>query len=145
MDRNKKYVAIIELLAASILFYILAPFGFFLNFFLPIFRKLNYFDFMQRFFINLYFGIMFFFHSTALNLDKLGNVIIGELIEWVVTTKKNTLFGKYQNSISQAFGFLIFVKRLNKKGIYFAKIIDYVFGKDHCINAYLNTLFHMEQ
>lgn len=140
LKNNKEYLAIIEVIAATFLFWLLAPIGFFINLFLPFFRGLNIYAFMNRFWINLYFGWMQFFHSTALNLDKLGNVILGELIEWIVTEELDTLFGKYENSISQAFGYLIVLQKLNKKGIFFANSIDFIFGKDHCINAYLDTL-----
>lgn len=70
-------------------------------------------------------------------IDLYGNVILGELIEDIVTAEENTYFGKGDITISAALGDLKLQDKLNKRGLLFCNVLsklDFV-HEDHCIAA----------
>lgn len=144
LNKNKKWIAIIELISAVLLLVILFPIGFLYSLLIEPFIKSNelnkVFKYLSKFFYGIYFVIMHIFHSIAFSIDVLGNIIIGELLEKIITNKRNTWFGMKQHSISQSVGFLEKYGFLNKKGIWLNKLLSKIFGKKHCINAFKNYI-----
>lgn len=81
-----------------------------------------------------------FFLNNAITLDILGNVN-GELIERFVTKEKNTMFGMQGVTISASLGDLEIRGKLNKKGLFLSKILNFAFNqKQHCIDAFYNLI-----
>jgi hypothetical protein len=81
-----------------------------------------------------------FFYSNAITIDILGNVN-GELIERFVTKERNTLFGQQGVTISASLGDLEIRGKLNKKGLFLSKILNFAFNqKQHCIDAFYNLI-----
>ncbi len=143
LNKNKKWIAVIELIAAILLAIILFPLGLLYSLYLPFRKGLNFVRFIRywkNLFIQIYTLIMYMFHSIAFTIDVLGNVIVGELIEDLITKQENTWFGCRLHSISQSIGQVQSNNMLNKFGKFLQKSIDFVFGKNHCINAYLFKL-----
>jgi hypothetical protein len=70
-------------------------------------------------------------------IDLYGNVILGELIEDLVTAEEDTLFGLGDITISAALGDLKRRGKLNKTGIWFCNVLSKLDPKheDHCIAA----------
>ena len=143
LNKKKKYLAIIEFLSAVILATVLFPFGLIYNLYLPFKRKYNIkrlVKFFKDFVSSIYTLTMYMLHQVAYTIDVLGNVIVGELFEDIITTEEDTLFSNPKHSISQSIGYLQHIKKLNKRGLFFQKSIDKVFGKNHCINAFLHAI-----
>jgi hypothetical protein len=81
-----------------------------------------------------------FFLNNAITLDILGNVN-GELIERFVTKEKNTMFGQQGVTISASLGDLEIRGKLNKKGLFLSKMLNFAFNqKQHCIDAFYNLI-----
>lgn len=143
LNSSKPFIAILELLLALVLATLLLPTGFVYSLIYPFKHWKSYKGKVRKYYGNLlyqvYFVVMRLFHYLAYVIDLLGNVLIGELIEEIVTTERETLFGKAKHSISQAFGYILFNNIANNNGREIAKYIDMLFGKDHCLNAYLNV------
>lgn len=70
----------------------------------------------------------------GLVIDLFGNVLVGELIEDVVTAEEDTLFGKGDATVSQALGDLQKRGKLNKAGKIFCSILDALDDR-HCAKA----------
>lgn len=141
LKKNKKYIAIIELVFAIVIAIILYPIGFIFAIIQPIFfrnNKRNLVIYLYDFFKQIYIVIMYLFHHIALTIDILGNIIVGDFIELFVTTERETLFGNKQYTISESLGYLENRKSLTIFGKKVIKFINFIFGKNHCINAYLN-------
>jgi hypothetical protein len=70
-------------------------------------------------------------------VDLLGNAVVGELIEDIVTHEEDTLFGRGDITISAALGHLKRDEKLNKTGLWLCKVLDFfdINHKDHCLNA----------
>ena len=70
-------------------------------------------------------------------IDLYGNVILGELIEDIVTAKEDTYFGKGNITISAALGDLKLQGKLNKRGLWFCDVLSKLdpVHEDHCIAA----------
>ncbi len=81
-----------------------------------------------------------FFLKLSIVVDMLGNVTSGEMFEDIITSKENTLFSNGDYTISAATGKLEIDEQLNAKGIWFTNALSKVFGKNHSIKAYLETL-----
>lgn len=133
----KNLLSIIEFIGAVISFILLAPVMLLLNIVTPIFRKINLIKYYIRFLLQLYYYITTLFYIFAYQIDIFGNVISGEVFEWLSTSEKNTWFGDHKHTFSQAFGKLLHENKLNKTGLNFVYIIDSIFGENHCINAFL--------
>lgn len=73
--------------------------------------------------------------QVAYIIDLLGNVIVGELIEDIITAEEDTWFGRADRTISASVGKLLYDDKLNKTGILFAKFLD-LFEKNHCLLSY---------
>lgn len=79
------------------------------------------------------------FEYFAVMIDKLGNLIVGPVFIRIFVQKEyryKTLYGKVRITISAATGHALEWIYLNKAGVKFAKILDKVFGNNHCKNAY---------
>jgi len=140
LNRTKSYLAIIEFIAAVILTTILFPIGLLYSFILPFkkkYKRNRTFFYFKRLVTQIWYLCMLTLHQIAYNLDLLGNVIVGELIEDLITKEENTWFGSKKHTLSQSFGKLLFHNNLNSIGIKLVKIIDSFFGKNHCLKAYL--------
>lgn len=70
-------------------------------------------------------------------IDLIGNALVGELIEDIVTAEENTLLGKGDITISAALGDLKKKNKLNGRGIWLSNILSFLDPKhkDHCIAA----------
>jgi len=83
--------------------------------------------------VNIVFDI---FLTVAIIIDRLANVIVGDLIERCVTKERDTTFGKNDWTISASLGKLQSEVKLIKFGVKFVRFIDRIFGKFHCRDAY---------
>lgn len=81
--------------------------------------------------------VRYIFLTIGYIIDLYGNVILGELIEDLITAEENTLFGKGDVTISAALGDLKRRGKLNKAGLYFCNLLSWLDPKheDHCISA----------
>jgi hypothetical protein len=114
----------IAFIVAVILGLILLPISFIYSFLVYLFQNKLY----------------YFFLNNAITIDILGNVN-GELIERLVTKERNTLFGSQGVTISASLGDLELRNKLNKKGLFLSKILNFAFNqKQHCIDAYYNLI-----
>ena len=136
---------ILEILAAIILGIITLPLGIVWNFFKPFYdyRTHRFKDTLKQFglywlklFYQIWNVIKFFLHNAAVGIDLLGNVVIGDLIEDIVTHKEKTWFGNGKVTISAAIGQLEHYNNLNKRGKWLSKMLSIVFEPNHCKNAY---------
>lgn len=87
------------------------------------------------------------FLFIAYTIDLYANVLLGELIEDLVTAEEYTLFGLGDVTISAALGELKYRGRLNNTGLFLCKILSAVDlkHKDHCLAAYELYKFKMNQ
>ena len=141
LNQNKKWLAIVELLIAIISAVVLFPIGFFYSILIEPFIRNEpnkVFKYFNKFFYGIWFVFTHTLHSVAFAIDILGNIIVGELIEKLITNQKNTWFGMSNHSISQSIGFLEKYEFLNKRGIWLSNFLNKIFGKKHCINAFEN-------
>jgi hypothetical protein len=136
----KNLVKLISFIAAVILSALLFPVGLVFN--LTELRHGRVFVTFWRFFIELVDIIFDFLLNIAVIFDRLGNVIIGDMIERLVTKEMNTTFGKNEWTISASLGKLLYDNKLKPFGLRFIGFIDSVFGTDHCIDAYY---WHVEK
>ncbi len=146
LNENKKWIAVIELIAAILLAIVLYPIGFVYSIVIQPFiyhnRKFKVYRYVINFFYQIWFVLMYLFHSIAFTLDVLGNVIVGELIEIIITNKEflkdnsDTWFGLREHSISQAIGYIEKREALNNTGVKLSNLLSKIFGKNHCKNAY---------
>lgn len=141
LNEHKKYLAFIEIIVAIFLATTLIPIGFLYSVLIEPFFHKNFkkvIKYFEGFFYGIWFVVTHTLHSIAFSIDVLGNIIIGELIEKLVTNKKNTWFGKKEHSISQSMGYLEYYNKLNKFGKFFNKLLSIIFGENHSINAFKN-------
>ena len=91
--------------------------------------------------------IRYLFLVTAYVIDLYGNVLLGELIEDLVTDQEKTLFGLGDVTISAALGDLKKRGKLNKTGILISNVLSRLDfkHKDHCIAAYELYMFKKNQ
>jgi len=83
------------------------------------------------------------FMQIAYIVDLLGNVLVGELIEDIVTAEEDTWFGKGGITISAALGKLEFEGKLNGRGKFFSKVLG-SFEADHSVRAYHYYVMRIE-
>jgi len=142
---KKKLTYLAEFIGALILASFLFIFGFLYNFIRPIviFKRIGgkkatkeAFLFVFEFIKELINSIFFILHVLALLIDKLGNVIVGYLIQDIISSEKNSLFGKANVTVSASTGELTKKGKINKAGVLFNKMLDVVFGKNHSTTAY---------
>ncbi len=98
-------------------------------------------SFLYSFFVYLFQNkLHYFFLNNAITIDILGNVN-GELIERFVTKEKRTLFGEQGVTISASLGDLELRGKLNKKGLFLSKMLNFAFNqKQHCVDAFYNLI-----
>jgi len=140
LNKDKRWTAFIMLIAAILLAIILIPIGLIYSFLImPYFvrKKKNIVQYLKDLLYSIYVVITDICYKVALYLDILGNVLIGDFIELFVTKERDTLFGNREHTISQALGYLQVNGLLTSFGCKFVKLIDSIFGKGHCKNAYL--------
>lgn len=144
LNENKKYVAIIELLVAILLSIILFPLGIIYILFIQVFIKNQvgyfWFNYIIAIIKQIWFLIMHLFHTIAYELDVLGNVIVGDLIELFITRERDTWFANKSHTISQSIGNLEYNNKINSFGKWLSKILSFILGKNHCINAYITKI-----
>lgn len=85
-------------------------------------------------------------HHIAKAIDKLGNVLAGEMIEDIITPIEKTYFGLGEFTISASTGYLVALHKkninaLNPRGIWFSNALNKVFDEEqHCLSAYWNEI-----
>ncbi|MDD4515630.1 hypothetical protein [Massilibacteroides sp.] len=125
-----------ELIAALVLSAVLFPIALIYNVIIG-FKKLD--QFIWLFVIEIFQLIFDVFEKLAVIIDRLGNVILGNMFCRFFVFKPfrdKTLFFNSEVTISASFGHLQKHGFLNKKGERFRKLLDKVFGKNHCLNAF---------
>jgi len=101
--------------------------------------KLRFFKTVFRLILEILKEIYNFFEVLAIFIDKIGNIVVGKLFEFLFINKSAwnlTLFQKANITISASFGQALKYLYLNKKGVQFVKFLDKILGKNHCKNAY---------
>ncbi len=101
--------------------------------------KLRFFKTVFRLILEILKEIYNFFEVLAIFIDKIGNIVVGKLFEFLFINKSAwnlTLFQKANITISASFGQALKYRYLNKKGVQFVKFLDKILGKNHCKNAY---------
>ncbi|RLD69234.1 MAG: hypothetical protein DRI95_00650 [Bacteroidetes bacterium] len=140
---KKELTPLILFLSAFILFGLLSGVGIIATYILGLLYFWKSRNFLKMFTLpfmliyQLWNACKYVLYSLAVGLDLLGNVAVGELIELLVTDKRNTLLGKGNITISASLGKLQLEKELNKRGLKFSKLLDKIFEQNHCILAYL--------
>lgn len=99
-------------------------------------KWLRYFGY---FFYQIWNVIKMTFYYIAYLIDVLGNALVGELIEDIVTPKEDTWLGKGDRTISVAMGKLEQEAKeepalLNGRGRFLIRVLD-KFEKNHCDKA----------
>lgn len=81
--------------------------------------------------------VKYVFITVGYIIDLIANVLLGELIEDLVTSEEETLFGKGKVTISAALGELKRKNKLNATGRYICRVLNFLdpVHKDHCIAA----------
>ena len=128
---------LVELITAIVLSVILFPIALIFNIFLL--KKGSVFKTICQAVKEIVKLIFDTFEQIAIWIDRLGNVILGNMFEIFFIQKKyygKTLFDKSEITISSSFGHALEYIYLNKKGLRFAGLLDKILGKNHCKNAY---------
>lgn len=137
------------LIISIILFILLIGLGFvhlliktiYHSFQIKFWRGLIYFLwYWVRILVQIWRTVQYFLLHIAISIDLFGNVICGEAIEDIITTKEDTLYGDGEITISTATGKLEEENHLNKTGVKFSKFLSRVLDKDHCVNSYKRYL-----
>jgi hypothetical protein len=119
------------------------PLGFIHLFFKPFYdvRKKGiiyafgyWFVWMFRVLYQLWVAVKYLLFQIAYFIDLLGNVLFGEMLEDIVTTREDTYLGKGGITISAALGELAQSYDLNKTGIWLVNLLGKV-DKNHCQKA----------
>jgi len=98
-----------------------------------------FFKFWWRLVDGVLFAIGHIIFETAYGLDLTWNVN-GEIIEDMVTNEENTTFTDRDMSVSASIGKLQIDDKLNKFGLRFSKLLNFVFWqKQHAIDAWYYT------
>jgi hypothetical protein len=81
--------------------------------------------------------IKYVFLAIGYIIDLYGNVILGEVIEDIVTAEEQTMFSMGEVTISAALGDLKRRDKLNQRGIILCNILSFLdpANEDHCISA----------
>jgi hypothetical protein len=81
--------------------------------------------------------IKYIFLAIGTVVDLFGNVLLGELIEDIVTAEENNMFGCGNATISAALGDLKRKEKLNKSGIILSNVLSFLDSRheDHCLAA----------
>jgi hypothetical protein len=134
---------VIVAITAVILGIIFIPIGFLYTLFKPLYdHKGKKFLVMEgvwflKVLYQLWGSIKKGFYFVGYIIDLIGNALVGELIEDIVTAEEDTLFGKGDITISAALGDLKKRRKLNGRGIWLANVLSFLDPKhkDHCIAA----------
>ncbi len=135
----KNLFKIVEFISAIVLAIILFPLGILYSFLTVLIFKLKFLKTILYFLKEVYLIILDIFEKIAVIIDRLGNIIVGDLFIEIFVQKKYrylTLFKKNEITISAAFGHAYEWIYLKKSGIFFVKLLSKVFGKDHATQAY---------
>ena len=81
--------------------------------------------------------VKYFFLMIGYIIDLFANVLLGELIEDIVTSEEDTLFSKGDITISAALGDLLRRNKLNKTGLLITRILTMLdkTSNNHCLDA----------
>ena len=113
------------LLVAIILALILFPIGIIFIFIVAVRRRKA-----TKFFTYLSWSC----RESALGIDRLGNVVCGDMLNAFFITHGGYYFGKQGETISSALGKNQLRDTLTKAGLLLAGILDFI-DPNHCINA----------
>jgi len=128
-----------EFTAAIILSAILFPIGFVFNILAIVLFKKKFFVAFWRITKEVLLLINDIFERIAIIIDRLGNVIDGNMFILLFVKNKyhdKTLFGKNEITVSAASGHAENYDYLNNFGNRFVKALNKTLGKNHCKNAY---------
>lgn len=100
----------------------------------------SYFIYWGNVLYQIWVVIKYMLLHLAVIPDLLANVTSGEMIEDIVTTEEDTLYGNGDVTISAATGEIELRNKLIKTGLKFTACLSKVLGGNHCINAYKNYL-----
>jgi hypothetical protein len=134
----KHFIKLIKMIAALVLSGILFPLALIYNI-VVIFKLGRFFVYLLKFIIELFKLIFDVFEKAAVIIDRLGNVILGNIFNDLFLYKEFRKLSKFYQSevtISASFGHAHKCGYLNSKGEKFRSMLDKVFGKDHCLNAH---------
>jgi ABC-type antimicrobial peptide transport system permease subunit len=134
----KNIVKFFELLFAVVLSAPLFSIGLVYNIVLC-FKVKRFFIFLWKFLTEVYKLIFDVFEKLAVIIDRLGNVIDGNLFIKIFVRpnyQNITWFLMSEITISAAFGHSLKNCYLNERGLIFVRILDKVFGNNHCLKAY---------
>jgi hypothetical protein len=98
-------------------------------------RMIYFFTWILRILYQVWVVIRYSMFQVAYILDILSNVLVGELIEDIITHKENTMLGNGDISISAAIGDIKKDKKaLNGRGLLLDKILSKIdqTHEDHC-------------
>ena len=152
MNILAEFAPILLSIVALILGAIMIPVGIVYTFLKPVYdyRKKGFKTIVKRFgmwwlkvMYQVWNVVKYGFMQIAYIVDLLGNVLVGELIEDVVTAEEDTWFGNGGISISAALGKLEFENKLNGRGLFFSKVLA-SFEADHCVRAYKYYVMRIE-
>jgi len=136
------FIGVLELLGALLVSIVLLPIGFIYSLGYSIWLTITvkkwyaFFAFWWRFIDGMASAIGYIFHSIAYGLDLMWNVN-GELIEDIITHEENSEFSKKNVTVSASTGKLELEGKLNPRGKWFSKMLNFVFGqKAHAIDAW---------
>jgi hypothetical protein len=138
MKLKKEIKPIIEIVSAVVLGCIIIPLGIIHNIIKPFYdyRKRPLGDRLKLVFF-YYVNILFhlwsvakrLLHLIAREIDILGNVTSGELIEDTVTHEEDTYFGNGKITISASIGHVEVDGKLNKFGKWISKVLNVAFNE----------------
>ncbi len=126
-----------QLFSAIFLGIILLPIGFIWDIGKSIYetRGIKFFKVFGNFIKEILLVIAWLAGRSAVAIDKLGNVVAGEFLEDVITSKEDTHFRESGITISSSTGDLERSNNLNKTGIWFSKQLDKFFEPSHAIRS----------
>jgi hypothetical protein len=99
-------------------------------------KKWTFWRMLLNFLKEIYEITMDTCEKAAVIIDRLGNIIVGDLIEYFVTKERDTTFGQSEWTISASMGKLLEDNKLTIFGLKFCNFLSKVFGEDHCYWAY---------
>ena len=82
--------------------------------------------------------------NIAITADEYGNVYCGELLEYLCTYNRNTLFIHADVTISASLGFVESHCKMTPFGLALKNLLNKVFDDNHCMDSYIYLLKYKE-
>jgi hypothetical protein len=82
--------------------------------------------------------------NIAVTIDEYGNIYGGELLEYLCTYNRNTLFVHADTTVSASLGFIEKHCKFTPFGYGLRNLLNKVFEDNHCVNAYEYLLRYQE-